>query len=120
MKFWREISKELTCYHPRTNKIHYPTLRFMHKWLGFTLFPRQDFRTMRNDELILLYTMVKTRKVSPVQFMMKQWKEIPERKGDVECTSLVIRIAKNLGLLLTLMTFPIGLLIINILSKLTC
>jgi hypothetical protein len=54
---------------------------------------------LRNDELKLLYAMVKTRKVSPVQFMMKQWKEIPDLKGDVGCTSLVTRIAKNLDLL---------------------
>ena len=99
MKFWREISKELTCYHPHTNKIHHPTLRFMHKWLGFSLFPRNDFCTVRNDELKLLYAMVKRRKVIPVKFMMKQWKEILELKGDVRCTSLVTRIAKNLGLL---------------------
>ena len=31
--------------------------------------------------------------------MMKQWKEIPEFKGDVGCTSLVTRIAKKLGIL---------------------
>ena len=43
--------------------------------------------------------MVKRRKVSPVQFMMRQWKETPELKGDVGCTSLVTHIAKNLGLL---------------------
>ena len=42
--------------------------------------------------------MVKRSKVSPVQFMMKQWKEIPDLKWDVGCT-LVTRIAKNLGLL---------------------
>jgi hypothetical protein len=30
---------------------------------------------------------------------MKQWTEIPRLKGDVRCTSLVTRIAKNLGLL---------------------
>jgi hypothetical protein len=30
-KFWREISKELTCYRPRTNETHHPTLCFMHK-----------------------------------------------------------------------------------------
>jgi hypothetical protein len=60
-KFWREISKELICYHSRTNEIHRPTLRFMHKWLGFSLCPRNDFRTMRNDELKLLYAMVKRR-----------------------------------------------------------
>ena len=43
--------------------------------------------------------MVKRRKVSPVKFMMNQWKEVFELKGDVECTSLVTRIAQNLGLL---------------------
>ena len=73
MKFWWEISKELTCYRPRTSEIHQPTLRFMHKWLGFSLLTRNDFRTIRNDELKLLYAMVKRRKVSPIKFMMKQW-----------------------------------------------
>jgi len=29
--------------------------------------------------------------------MMTQWLEIPSLKGDVGCTSLVTRIAKNLG-----------------------
>ena len=43
--------------------------------------------------------MVKRRKVSLVQFMMKQWKEIPNLKRDVGCTSLVTYIARNLGLL---------------------
>jgi hypothetical protein len=52
-----------------------------------------------NDELKLLYAMVKRRKVSPIKFMMKQWKEIVELKVDIGCTSLVTRIAKNLGLL---------------------
>ena len=71
----------------------------MHKWLGFSLFPRNDFRTVRIDELKLLYAMVERRKVSPVKFMMKQWKEVFELKGDVGYTSLVTRIAQNLGLL---------------------
>ena len=31
--------------------------------------------------------------------MKKQWKEIPELKGDVGCTSLATSIAKKLGLL---------------------
>ena len=71
----------------------------MHKWLEFSLFPRNDFHTVRVDELKLLYAMVKRRKVSPIKFMMKQWKEVFELKGDVSCTSLVTRIAQNLGLL---------------------
>jgi hypothetical protein len=62
-KFWREISKEIVCHRPRTNDIHHPTLRFMHKWLGFSLFPRNDFHKVRNDELKLLYAMVKRKKV---------------------------------------------------------
>ena len=71
----------------------------MHKWIGFSLFPRADFCTVRVDDLKLLYAMVKRRKVSPVKFMMNQWKEVFELKGDVGCTSLVTRIAQNLGLL---------------------
>ena len=49
----------------------------------------------------LNYSMLwlKEKKVSPVKFMMTQWAEIPGLKGDVGCTSLVIRIARNLGLL---------------------
>ena len=43
--------------------------------------------------------MVKRKKVTPVKFMMTQWVEIPILKGDVGCTSLVTRIARNLGLL---------------------
>ena len=71
----------------------------MHKWLGFSLFPRSDFGTVRNDELKLLYAMIKRKKISPMKFMMNHWLEIPGLKGDVGCTSLVTRIAKNLGLL---------------------
>ena len=71
----------------------------MHKCLGFSLFPRNDFHTVRIDELKLLYAMVKRRKVSPIKFMMKQWNEVFELKGDVGCTSLVTCIAQNLGLL---------------------
>ena len=34
-----------------------------------------------------------------MKFMMNHWLEIPGLKGDVGCTSLVTRIARNLGLL---------------------
>ena len=81
------------------NEIHHPTLCFMHQWLGFSLFPRNDFRTVRIGELKLLCAMDKRRKVSPVKFMMQQWKEVFELKGDVGCTTLVTYIAQNLGLL---------------------
>jgi hypothetical protein len=58
---------------PRCNDIQIPTLRLMHKWLAITLFPRDDVRTMRNDELMILYDMVNKIKISPVKAMIKQW-----------------------------------------------
>jgi hypothetical protein len=89
----------MVCYCPRTNDIHLSTLRFIHKWLGFSLFPRADIRIVRTDELKLLYAMVKRKKVSPMKFMMTQWIEIPGLKGAVGCTSLVTSNSKNLSLL---------------------
>jgi hypothetical protein len=83
MRFWQDISKELVCHHPRTDELHHPTLRFLHKWLGFTLFPREDFRVVRIEELKLLYAMIKEKKVSPVKLMMHYWLTIPRLKGDV-------------------------------------
>jgi hypothetical protein len=71
----------------------------MHKWMGFTLFPRSDFWTDRIEELKLLYAMIKRKKVSPVKLMMTHWLEIPRLMGDIWCTSWVTRLAKNLGLL---------------------
>ena len=63
------------------------------------MFPRPYTRTVRMDDLKLLYDMVKRIKVSPVKFVMHQWLEVFTLTGDVECTSLVTRIAQNLGLL---------------------
>jgi len=64
-----------------------------------TLFPRSDTRTVRADDLKFMYAMVKKKKVSPVKFMMSQWLEVFILVGDVECTSLVTRIATNMGLM---------------------
>ena len=46
-----------------------------------------------------MYAMVKRKKVSHVKFMMSQWLEVFTLVGDVECTSLVTRIATNMGLM---------------------
>ena len=51
------------------------------------------------DDLKLLYALVKRRKVSPIKSMMRHWLEVFSLTGDVECTSLVTRIACNLGLM---------------------
>lgn len=67
--------------------------------MGTTLFPREDDRTVRVEDLKLMFAMVKRRKVSPVKFMMLQWSEIFKRKGNVKCSSLVTRLANSLGLM---------------------
>ena len=71
----------------------------MHKWLALTCFPREDVRTVRLDELCILYAMVNKTKIAPVQEMVRQWLGNFRMVGPVECTSLVTRIATSLGLL---------------------
>lgn len=58
------------------NDIQSPTLRFMHRWIAMTLFPRPDPRMAKEDELRLLYAMVKRRNVSPIVNMMYQWLDV--------------------------------------------
>ena len=55
---------------PHCNNIQHPTLRLMHKWLALTCFPRVDVRTVRVDELRILYAMVNKIKIAPVQEMV--------------------------------------------------
>ena len=83
-KFWKEISGKSDFEYPRTNDIHNPTLRFMHRWLGMTLFPRNDTSTFRIDELKLLYAMIKRKKVSPAKIMIYQWMDVFTRTGSIE------------------------------------
>jgi hypothetical protein len=45
----------------------------MHKWLAISLFPGDDVRPIRNDELKILYSMINKTKVSPVKPMITQW-----------------------------------------------
>jgi hypothetical protein len=98
-QFWKEIFDENVCDHPHINSIQLPTLHFMHKWLGMTLFPREYTRIVRIEDLKLMFAMIKCRKVSPVQFMIVHWSGIFKRKGEVEYSSLVTRIANKLGLM---------------------
>ncbi len=62
-----------------------------------TLFPRGDIRPIRGDELIIMFAMVRKVKISPVKCMIRQWLESIMFSAPVECTSLITRIAKELG-----------------------
>ncbi len=69
----------------------------MHKWIAITLFPRGDLRPIRGDELIIMFAMVRKIKIAPVKCMIRQWLESIKFSAPVECTSLITRIAKGLG-----------------------
>ena len=84
---------------PRCNDIQNPTLRLMHKWVAITLFPRVDPQPVRNDELMILYVMVNKIRISPAQAMVKQWLKNFQMTGPIECTSLITRVASNMGIL---------------------
>jgi len=73
-EFWGLVSGQVVHgkFAPRCNDIQNSTLCFMHKWVAITLFPRDDPRTMRNDELMILYAMVNKIRVSPAKAMVKQ------------------------------------------------
>jgi hypothetical protein len=61
--------------------------------------PRSDTRTIKIDELKLMYAMVKRKKVSPIKLMISQWLEVFTLTGDIGCASLFTWIATNMGLL---------------------
>jgi len=83
-----------------TEEVHHPTMKFMLKWLTFTFFPREELNTIRQDELHLLYIMIKKRKTSPVKLMLSYWKTVPTiRKCSISFTSRITRLAASLDLL---------------------
>nr|AAX96698.1 hypothetical protein LOC_Os11g15150 [Oryza sativa Japonica Group] len=96
-RFWEDISGAPICKKPRTNNIHNPTLRLMHKWIAMILFPRSDLRPIMGDELIIMFAMVRNIKISPMKCMIRQWLESIKFSTPIECTSLITRIAKGLG-----------------------
>jgi hypothetical protein len=76
----------------------HPSLWLWHKWLIITLFPRDDTRPIRTDEMMILYAVVRWIKISPVQAMIRQWLTNFKMTGSIECTSLISRIFTNLGI----------------------
>jgi len=71
----------------------------MLKWLAFTFFSREELNTIRQDELHLLYIMIKKRKASPVKLMLSYWKTLPTmRKWSISFTSCITCLAASLEL----------------------
>jgi hypothetical protein len=72
------------------------SLRFLHRWLSFTLFPTRRLCSITIAELKSLFAMVHRIKYTPIADIVTYYKEIHTRYGPIECTSLVTRIALNI------------------------
>jgi hypothetical protein len=81
----------------RFSDIHNPSLRFLHRWMSFTLFSMTKLRSVATLELKCLFAMVKRIKYTPVADIVDYFKNVHKMSGPIECTSMVTRIAMNLG-----------------------
>jgi hypothetical protein len=95
VEFSDTISKKSTRL--RFSDIHNPSLRFLHRWMSFTLFPKVELHYVISTELKCLFTMVNRIKYTPVADIVDYFTNVSKISGPIECTSLVTRIAMNLG-----------------------
>jgi hypothetical protein len=79
--------------------IHNPSLRFLNRWMSFMLFPMAELHSVTTPELKCLFAMVKRIKYTPVADIVDYFTNVSKISGAIECTSLVTRIAMNLGYL---------------------
>jgi hypothetical protein len=72
-------------------------LRFLHMWMSFTLFPMVELCSVATPELKCLFAMVNRIKYTHVADIVDYFKNVHKMSGPIECTSMVTRIAMNLG-----------------------
>ena len=80
----------------RFSDIHNPSLRFLHRWMSFTLFPMVELCSVTTVELKCLFAMVNRIKYTPVAHIVDYFTNVSKILGPIECTSLVTQIATNL------------------------
>jgi hypothetical protein len=76
--------------------IHNPSLRFLHRWMSFMLFPMAELHSITTPDLKCLFVMVNRIKYTPVADIVAYFTNVSKISGSIECTSLVTRIAMNL------------------------
>jgi hypothetical protein len=73
----------------RFSDIHNPSLRFLHRCMSFTLFPKAELHSITTPELKCLFAMVKRIKYTPVFDIVDYFKNVHKMSGPIECTSMV-------------------------------
>jgi hypothetical protein len=81
----------------RYSDIHNPNMRFLHRWMSFMLFPILELCSLTTPELKCLFAMINRIKYTPVANIVDYFKNVHKMLGPIECTSMVSRIAINLG-----------------------
>jgi hypothetical protein len=81
----------------RLGDIHNPSLRFLHRWMLFMLFPMVELHSVATPELKCLFAMVNRVKYTPVADIADYFKNVHKMEGPIKCTSMVTWIATNLG-----------------------
>jgi hypothetical protein len=81
----------------RFSGIHNPSLRFLHRWMSFTLFPMAELRSLAAPDLECLFAMVNRIKYTPVADIVDYFKNVHKMLGPIECTYMVTQITMNLG-----------------------
>jgi hypothetical protein len=77
--------------------IHSCSLRFLHRWMLFMLFPMVELHSVATTELKCLFAMVNRIKYTLVADIVDYFKNVHKMSGPIECTSMVTQIAMNLG-----------------------
>jgi hypothetical protein len=80
----------------RFSDIHNTSLRFLHRWMSFTLFPMVELHSVTTPKPKCLFARIK---YTPVADIVDYFKNVHKMSGPIECTSMVTRIAINLGCL---------------------
>jgi hypothetical protein len=69
--------------------IHNRSLRFLHMWMSFMLFPMVELRSVATLELKCLFAMVNRIKYTHVANIVDYFKNVHKMSGPIECTSMV-------------------------------
>jgi hypothetical protein len=77
----------------RFSDIDNPSLRFLHRWMSFMLFPMVELHSIPTPELKCLFAMVNRIKYTPVADIVDYFKNEHKMLGPIECTSMVTQIA---------------------------
>jgi hypothetical protein len=95
VEFSDAISRKFTRL--RLSDIHNPSLRFLHRWMLFMLFPTVELHSVATPDLKCLFAMVNRIKYTSVADIVDYFKNMHKMSGPIKCTSVVTRIAMNLG-----------------------